>query len=76
MIPLLARKRIAELVALAAFCSGLALAGAMALASVDAARAQDGGGAVSGQALAPTGWRAPVSGGSRSATDARTYARA
>ena len=44
MIPLTARRRIAEIGGLAALCAGVALAGAALFASVDLARAQDGGG--------------------------------
>ena len=47
-MPLLARRRAAEIAGLAALCVGVALAGALLFASVDLARAQDGG-AVSGQ---------------------------
>ena len=49
MIPPLAQRRAAEIVGLAALALGVALAGAMLFASVDLARAQDGG-AVGGQA--------------------------
>ena len=49
MMPLPARRRAAEIVGLAALCVGVALAGALLFASVDLARAQDGG-AVGGQA--------------------------
>ena len=49
-----ARRRIAEIAGLAALCAGVALAGAMLFASVDLARAQDGGG-VGGQAEGDVG---------------------
>ena len=42
-MPLPARRRAAEIVGLAALCAGVALAGALLFASVDLARAQDGG---------------------------------
>ena len=44
MMPLSARRRIAEIAGLAALCAGVALMGAALFASVDLARAQDGGG--------------------------------
>ena len=56
MMSLTARRRIAEIAGLAALCAGLALLGAMLFASVDLARAQDGGG-VGGQAEGGVGGR-------------------